>query len=50
MLRIADDEVMKEYKFFIPLTFPLKLGETNIRKLLCDLQPKELEAWKSMYN
>jgi hypothetical protein len=41
---------MKEYKFFIPLTFPLKLGETNIRKLLCDLQPKELEAWKSMYN
>ncbi len=50
MLRIADDEVMKEYKFFIPLTFPLKLGETNIRKLLCDLQPKEPEAWKSMYN
>ena len=50
MLRIADDEVMKEYKFFIPLTFPLKLGETNIRKLLCDLQQKEPEAWKSMYN
>jgi len=50
MLRIADDEVMKEYKFFIPLNFPLKLGETNIRKLLCDLQQKEPEAWKSMYN
>lgn len=50
MLRIADEDIMKEYKFYIPVTFPLKLTETNIRKILCDLQQKEPETWKTMFN
>jgi len=50
MLRIADEETLKDYKFYIPVTFPLKLTETNIRKLLCDLQQKDSETWKSMFN
>ena len=36
MIRIADEDVMSEYKFYIKLEFPLKLSEQIIRKLLCD--------------
>jgi ATP-dependent Lon protease len=50
MLRIADEETLKDYKFYIPVTFPLKLTETIIRKLLSDLQTKEPDAWKTMFN
>jgi ATP-dependent Lon protease len=50
MLRIADEDTMKEYSFYIPVKFPLTLNEITIRKLLFDIKPKESEAWKSMYN
>ena len=50
MIRIADEETMKEYKFYTHLVFPLKLDETIIKKLLTDAQAKEDESWKSMYN
>jgi len=50
MLRIADAETMKEYKFYIDVTFPLQLNEGVIQKLLSDTQQKEPETWRSMYN
>jgi ATP-dependent Lon protease len=50
MLRIADAETMKDYKFYIDVEFPLKLNETVIRKLLSDTNQKEPETWRSMYN
>jgi ATP-dependent Lon protease len=50
MIRIADEETMKEYKFYTHLVFPVKLDETMIKKLLTDAQAKEDESWKSMYN
>jgi len=49
MLRIADAEVMKDYKFYIEVTFPLEIGESVIRKLLPE-SAKEPEAWRHMYN
>jgi len=50
MLRIADEDTMKDYAFFIKVDFPLKLSEQIIRKLLCDAQAKDPEPWRSMYN
>ena len=49
MLRIADEETMKDYKFYVKVDFPLKLTETVIKTVLCDFVPKEPENWKSMY-
>jgi ATP-dependent Lon protease len=49
MLRIADAETMKDYKFYIDVTFPLEINETVIRKLLSDTI-KESESWRTMYN
>jgi hypothetical protein len=50
MLRIADEETMKDYSFYIKVDFPLKLTETIIQKLLVDTSKKESESWKLMYN
>jgi ATP-dependent Lon protease len=50
MLRIADEETMKSYKFYINVDFPVTLTESMVKTLLMDTQPKEPEAWRSMYN
>jgi ATP-dependent Lon protease len=50
MLRIADDELMKDYKFYVKVDFPLTLTESTIKTLLIDAVPKESEAWRNMYN
>jgi len=49
MLRIADEETMKDYKFYIKLDFPLRLNEEIIKKLLAETV-KEPESWRSMYS
>lgn len=49
MLRVADSETMKDYNFFMEVSFPLKIDEQVIRTLLCDMSKKELETWRSMY-
>jgi ATP-dependent Lon protease len=49
MLRIADEETMKDYKFYIKLEFPLRLNEEIIKKLLAETV-KEPESWRSMYS
>jgi ATP-dependent Lon protease len=48
MLRIADEETMKDYKFYIKVEFPLRLNETVIKTLLTETA-KESESWRSMY-
>jgi ATP-dependent Lon protease len=50
MLRIANDETMKDYKFYLQLEFPLELNTTHIKKLLFDYGQKEPELWRAMYN
>lgn len=49
MLRVADSETMKDYNFYMNVTFPLKIDEAVIRTLLIDINKKELESWRSMY-
>jgi len=49
MLRIASDESMKEYNFYMDVSFPLSINEKVIRTLLSDLTKKDIEAWVHMY-
>jgi ATP-dependent Lon protease len=49
MLRIADEETMKDYKFYTKVDFPLVLNESIIKTLLADTATKEPETWKTMY-
>jgi ATP-dependent Lon protease len=49
MLRIADEETMKDYKFYTKLEFPVKLNETLIKTLLTDTAVKQNESWRTMY-
>jgi len=49
MLRIASDESMKEYKFYMDVKFPLQIDEKVIHTLLCDFTKKDLESWVHMY-
>ena len=49
MLRIADEETMKDYKFYTKVEFPLCLKESIIKTLLADTNTKEPETWRSMY-
>ena len=49
MLRIADEDTMKEQKFFLKVEFPFSLNEVVLRKLLDEHEKKEPEPWRSMY-
>lgn len=49
MLRVANHESMKEYKFYMDVKFPLMINEDIVKKLLCDSQKKEVEEWHHLY-
>jgi ATP-dependent Lon protease len=49
MLRIADNEQMKEYKFFVDVKFPMVLTEQTVRTLLSDIDTRKSESWETMY-
>jgi ATP-dependent Lon protease len=49
MLRVSYDESMKEYPFYMDVSFPLTIDEKIVRTLLCDLNIKEPETWVHMY-
>jgi len=49
ILRIADDETTSEYKFYIPVKFPLTLTDSVIKKLMSGIEYREPELWKTMY-
>jgi ATP-dependent Lon protease len=50
MLRIVDDESMKQYVFFVEYTTPFVITQPVVQKLLTDLNKKDPEHWRSMYN
>jgi ATP-dependent Lon protease len=50
MLRIVHDESMKSYSFYIDYTTPFTITESVVQKLLTDLNKKEPEHWRAMYN
>jgi ATP-dependent Lon protease len=49
ILRIADEETTSEYKFYIPVKFPLTLTDSVIKKLMSGIEYREPELWKAMY-
>ena len=49
MLRISKDPSMKQYDFYVDLSFPLKLTCGLIEKLLQEKKVKEPESWRMMY-
>jgi len=50
MLRIVDHESMKQYVFFVEYTSPFIITGPVLQKLLTDLNKKDPEHWRSMYN
>lgn len=49
MLRVASDETMKEYSFYMEVNCPLAIDEKVIQTLIGDITKKEIEAWRTMY-
>jgi ATP-dependent Lon protease len=49
MLRIADESIMKDYKFYIDVQFPMSLTEQSVRTLLAETNVRVQESWESMY-
>jgi ATP-dependent Lon protease len=49
MLRVAKDDSMKEYKFYMDIEFPFVITEEVVKKLLCDFDKKEPASWTHLY-
>jgi ATP-dependent Lon protease len=49
MLRISKHDSMKDYEFYVDVSFPLKLNPKLIQKLLQSKKAKEDELWRTMY-
>jgi ATP-dependent Lon protease len=50
LLRIADEETAKSYKFYTKVTLPLAVTTDLARHLLQDMTPQRNESWKSFYS
>jgi ATP-dependent Lon protease len=50
LLRIADEETAKSYKFYTKVTLPLAVTTDLARHLLQDMAPQRNESWKSFYS
>jgi ATP-dependent Lon protease len=49
LLRIADEETAKTYKFYMPVTLPMELTVANIKHILAEEPRQENESWRRMY-
>lgn len=49
MLRIANHDSMKDYKFYMDVKFPLTITEEVVKTILCDYNKKEPETWRNLY-
>jgi len=49
MLRISKHDSMKDYEFYVDVSFPIKLNPKLIQKLLQSKKAKEDELWRTMY-
>lgn len=50
MLRVMNDESVKEYSFYVEYKTPFTLTEPVVRKLLTDIAKKDPENWRAMYS
>jgi ATP-dependent Lon protease len=49
LIRISDEESAKAYKFWIPVTFPMKLTRKMVETVLTDFNTTLPEHWRSLY-
>ena len=49
LIRISDEAAAKAYKFYIPVTFPMKLQKKQVETLLADFNTTLPEHWRSLY-
>lgn len=49
LLRIADEETAKSYKFYTKITLPLAIDTKLASHILQDLAEKEPESWRHLY-
>ena len=49
MLRVAKDDSMKDYKFYMDVNFPFTITQDVVKKILYDADKKEPETWRSFY-
>lgn len=50
MLRVAKDESMKDYKFYMDIQFPFTITEQVVKTILVDFNKKDVdETWKTLY-
>jgi ATP-dependent Lon protease len=49
LLRIADEETAKSYKFYTKITLPLTISSTLAKHILEDLSTSPNESWRHLY-
>ena len=49
MLRVASNDSMREYSFYMDVQFPIVIDENIIKTLLADFSKKEPDNWQHMY-
>jgi hypothetical protein len=49
LLRIADEETAKSYKFYTKVTLPLTITTDLAKHILDDLTTKPNESWRHLY-
>ena len=50
LLRIADEETAKSYKFYTKITLPLTIDVETAKHILQDLDAPKQESWKMLYS
>jgi len=50
LLRIADEETAKSYKFYTKIKFPLEITTDMTRHILEDMTPQTNESWRHLYS
>jgi hypothetical protein len=49
LLRIADEETAKSYKFYTKVTLPLAIDVTIAKHILQDTASQTNESWRQLY-
>jgi ATP-dependent Lon protease len=49
LLRIADEETAKSYKFYKPIKLPMEVDVETVKHILQEQTPKKEESWRTMY-
>lgn len=50
LLRIADEETGKSYKFYIKINLPCEIDVDMVKHILQETTAKKEESWRTMYN